>query len=76
MNVLKKWVESQKTKSNKQHIDSMRDEFRVKEKDGKIWLTHYGIAFKEIPPKSTAEDIAKELEDARKTALRFEGLWS
>lgn len=76
MELLKNWIETQKTKNNRQHIATMRDEFKVKEKDGKIWLTHCGIAFREIPSKATAEDIAKELNEARNTALRFEGLWN
>ena len=75
MNYLKKWWESQRNKAIKQNIKRLDQDFKVVEKEGKIWLTHLGFAFKEMPANKSAQEVAKELNKARQTAIEFEG-WS
>ena len=73
MNFFKKWLENCQAKEMKRRAGSILEDFKVIEKDNKIWLTHMGFAFKEIPNNKSASEIAKELNNARQTAIRYEG---
>lgn len=63
-----------KEKSTANEIAAIKSDFKVCEKDGKIYLTHNGYAFATMPKESTAAEIAAKLNEARKAALEFEGL--
>lgn len=73
MNFLKKWLQKEKAKEAKRRAGSILEDFKVVEKDGKIWLTHMGFAFKEMPATKSTGEVAKELNTARQTAIRYEG---
>lgn len=72
-NIFKKWLTKYQAKEMKRRAGSIFEDFKVIEKDNKIWLTHMGFAFKEIPNNKSAAEIAKELNNARQTAIRYEG---
>lgn len=74
MNILKKWFEKQKFKTAQQKIESIRNDFSIIEKDNGLWLTHLGVAFKEVDSNKSARDAAQELNQARLTAIRYAGL--
>lgn len=73
MNFFKKWWKKCQDEEMKRRAESILSDFKVVEKDGVIWLTHLGFAFKEMPYNLNAAEIAKEIQNARQTAIRYEG---
>lgn len=72
MNIIKHWLDKQKQKSVRQRATDLYNEFKVIEKDGTLWLTHLGVAFKEIPSTTSAEGVAQLLNEARETAVKHD----
>lgn len=64
-----------KEKSANNNISGIRSDFRVCEKNGKIYLLHNGYAFAAMQKDATATEIAEKLNAARDVAVEFEGLW-
>lgn len=74
MNRIKEYFQRQKEDMRQQAIDNLRFDFKVKERNGALYLTHRGVAFRKIETTANAEEITKALEDARTAAIEFEGL--
>jgi len=71
---LKVWWNDHKEQSLKNEANAINADFKVCEKDGKIYLTHHGYAFAVMSKDATAAAIAAKLNEARKAALGFGGL--
>lgn len=71
MQLIKNWIEKQKLKNLEQKANDLYNEFDVVERDGSLWLTHMGVAFKKLDKEKTAQDVAIELIEARRTAITF-----
>lgn len=67
-------IDRQKEKNLKQQTESLRSGFKVKERGGKLWLLHNGVAFCEIPASSNATEIADQIETARIAAVQYESV--
>lgn len=74
MKTLKQWRTELKSKARQNELENIKTDFKVTEKNGKIYLTHHGYAFMTMPKDATADEIATKLNEARKAALEFEGL--
>ena len=72
MNILKMWLEKQKLRNIEQRAEDIKNSFKIVYKEGRIYLTLQGIAFKEINPESKAEEVTRELEEACLTALKYD----
>ena len=75
MELLKKWLENIKARTVEQRVESIKDEFEVREKDGKMWILHQGVAFLELDGNCKASSIPESLNKARETAIKYERLW-
>lgn len=73
MNPIKKINDHFKAKWARERRVDIEENFKITERNGSLWLIHFGIAFKEFPKNIKAQEIAKELKEARETALKFEG---
>lgn len=71
MERLKQLIEKRRKKSRLQKDAELMSEFQVVERGGSLWLTHCGVAFMEIASLSMVEDVAKALNMARQTAVKF-----
>lgn len=74
MEWLKQFIKNRREKKRLKRDVELKSFFKVKERGGRLWLTHDGVAFMEIAPMSLAEDVAKELDKARKTAVEYDKL--
>lgn len=74
MKTLKQLWNCHKSKQNELEVRAIRADFKVAEKNGKIYLIHHGYAFAEMDRHASASEIADKLNEARKAALEFEGL--
>lgn len=74
MNRLIKWWNDRKESSKKKAIEAFKTDYKVSERNGKIYLVHSGYAFAVLPDEITAAEIANELNNARNAALEYEGL--
>ena len=74
MERLKKLIEKRKEKSRLQKDAEIKSEFRVVERDNKLWLTHNGVAFMEMPWDMTSSDVASKLAEVRETAITYDKL--
>lgn len=74
MNELKKIIKKRKQKKMFEKEAMIKAEFGIVERDGDIWLTHCGVAFRKITAHTSANEIATILNTARETALEFERL--
>ena len=75
-NILRNWLDHKKEGFRKQRDHDIREEFKVVELDGKLWITHNGCAFAEMDPKQSADDVTHHLFKARETAIRYDKLKS
>lgn len=74
MNKLINWWNSRRELSKKKAIEAFKSDYKVSEKNGKLYLIHQGYAFDVMPLSATAEEITAKLNEARRAALEFEGL--
>lgn len=74
MKKLIKWWNDHKEKSKRKAIEAFKTDYKVSERNGKIYLVHQGYAFAVLPEEMTAAEIANELNNARNAALEYEGL--
>lgn len=74
MKTIKQYIANQKEQSRLQRESQLKAEFKVQERGGFLWLTHQGVAFLKVANLAQAEDITKELNEARKCAIEFERL--
>lgn len=71
-NLLKTAIAKYKEKSAANETAAIKSDFKLCEKNGKIYLTHQGYAFAVMTNKETAENIASRLNAARNAAIEFE----
>lgn len=74
MNYLKSWWNNRQKKEKQALTNAIRSEFEVTERNGVLFLTHDGVAFKQIPCEMAALEIAKMLNIARDTAQTYRDL--
>lgn len=74
MNYLKKWWTDRVAKREEEITQIIRDEFRVVEKSGILFLTHNGVAFEQIAGDAPASEIAGKLNTARNVAQTYRTL--
>lgn len=74
--LIRNWIDKKKNKYRRQRDNDIRDEFKVVELDGKLWITHNGTAFAEIDSIQSADEVANRLLKARETAIRYDKLKS
>lgn len=74
MNRLIKWWNDHKENSKRKAIEAFKADYKVSERNGKIYLVYQGYAFAVLSDKMTASEIAKELDNARNAALEYGGL--
>lgn len=74
MNRLIEWWNSRRELSKKKAIEAFKSDYKVSERNGKIYLVLQGYAFAVLPDKMTAGEIANKLNNARNAALEYEGL--
>lgn len=70
--IINKLLQQQKEKNSQQRVKSLNEGFYVKERSGKIWLLHDGVAFKVVPPETTSTEIIALLQEARTAASQFD----
>lgn len=73
MNRLVQWWNDHKDEARKTEMNNIKSDFKVVERNGKVFLTHQGYAFAEIDKYASASTIVDKLNEARKAALEFEG---
>lgn len=74
MERLKQLIEKRKEKTRLQKDAELKAEFKVVERAHKLWLTHNGVAFMEMPWDMTASDVASKLAEVRETAIIYDKL--
>lgn len=74
MKTIKQWWNERKAQAKEHEIDSIKRSFKVAERSGKLYLTHEGFAFAEIPCYTSAQEVATKLNEARNAAIEFEEL--
>lgn len=74
MNNLIKWWNDRKEAAKRKAIEAFKTDYKVSERNGKIYLVHQGRAFAVLPDEMTAAEMANELNNARNAALEYEGL--
>lgn len=72
-NPIKKWWRRKLRESTEARKNDIRESFDIIERGGSIFLTYRGDAFEQIDTHARADEIAKKLENARLTALKFRG---
>lgn len=65
------WWRAYKEKGRLSEIDRLRDTFRIKEKNGALWIMHNETAVDMIPAFASSEEIVKMLEEARCCAVEY-----
>lgn len=65
-------TDKRKQNALQMRVNTIRSEFQVCERNGKLYLVNYDTAFEEISPDATAEEIVKLLFQARAAAEEFE----
>lgn len=74
MNRLIEWWNNRKESSKRKAIEAFKADYKVSERNGKIYLVYQGRAFAVLHDKMIAAEIANELNNARNAALEYEGL--
>ena len=71
MRKIKEIIDEHKAKAQFEREAEIKSEFLVVERNGALWLTHAGIAFKQVESGMSSEEVAKEVNAARETAIKF-----
>lgn len=66
------WWRDYKAKGRLAEINRMRDTFRIKEKNGSLWLMHNDTAIDKIAPFASSEEIVTILNETRGFAIECE----
>lgn len=74
MNWIKKWIDNQQSAYEEGLTMRIRDDFKVVEKGGQLFIAYDGIAIKTIDSKATAEDIVRMITEVRDTSQLFRNL--
>lgn len=71
MKKLKETISAYKRKAQFERESEIKAQFEVVERKGNLWLTHNGVAFMKVASLAKAEDVAKDLNNARECAVEF-----
>ncbi len=71
MSRIMSFIKSRKEKARINAEMELRDEFRVVERNGSLWLTHCGCAFMKMPDDAKSCEITELLNKARSVAVEF-----
>lgn len=74
MNYLKKWWNNCKSQALAKQIQYIREDFKIKENKGILYLTYNDIAFCKMDADATAKDISYMLNNARDVAQEYRSL--
>lgn len=72
MRKMREMIEQYKERRRVERAAELRAMFAVEERDGILWLTHSGVAFKQISGNASASEVSYELNQARYAAVDFE----
>lgn len=73
MSKMVQWWNDHKNEARKTEMNNITSDFKVVERNGKVFLTHQGYAFAEVAKDASVSVIVNKLNEARKAALEFEG---
>lgn len=65
-------INRRKEKLRRQKEADLKSRFAVMERHGALWLTLDGVAFREIPADTTADEVTSLLVEARIAAVVFD----
>lgn len=68
---IKNWWRAYKKRGRLAEIERMRDTFRIKEKNGALWIMHHDTAVDMIPAFASSEEIVRMLEETRCCAVEY-----
>lgn len=71
INYIKNWWRTYKEKGRLSDINRLRDTFRIKEKNGALWVVHGETAVDMIPAFASSEEIVRMLEETRCCAVEY-----
>lgn len=74
MSRLKKMIEARKQKMRLHREMELRNGFEVVERNGRLWFTHYGVAFMKVTDAAMVESVTQALSEVRDIAVEFEKL--
>lgn len=74
MKKIKNIISDSREKYRLKDEENIKSDFKVSERKGKLWLTHLGIAFREIEDDMPSSEIARLLNEARQKAIEYERL--
>lgn len=77
INYIQNWWRAYKERGRLSEINRLRDTFRVKEKNGALWIMHGETAVDMVPAFASSDEIVRMLEEARCCAVEYAyGLYS
>lgn len=71
INYLNKTWRAYKEKGRLAEIERLRSEFRIKEKNGVLWIMHGDTAVDMVPSFASSEEIVRMLEETRRCAVEY-----
>lgn len=71
INYITKWWRAYKERGRLAEIDRLRDTFRIREKNGALWIMHGDTAVDMIPAFASSEEIVQMLEETRCCAVEY-----
>lgn len=74
MKNLKQLIETRRAKVRLNAETELKSQFGVVARGESLWLTHCGTAFAEVPSTASAEEVTKQLNMVRESAVKFERL--
>lgn len=69
---IRKFISRQREALAAKRVAAIRDEYRVTERDGRLWITHLGCAIGVIAPDTKARDVAAYLNQIRDISVEYE----
>lgn len=70
-NILNKTWRAYKERGRLAEIKRLRSEFRIKEKNGALWIMHGETAVDMLPAFATSEEVVRMLEETRCCAVEY-----
>lgn len=70
-NILNKTWRAYKERGRLAEIERLRSEFRIKEKNGALWIMHGETAVDMIPAFATSDEVVRMLEETRCCAVEY-----
>lgn len=71
INYILNWWRAYKERGRLSEIDRLRDTFRIKEKNGALWIMHNDTAVFRLEPFTTMDECVSILKDFRDFAVEY-----